>query len=291
MTTLTPHGTGIWSSGLRYGDPGAAADAAAELEVLGYRALWVPDVGGDLLDVLENLLTATTGITVASGILNVWFHEPADVAAAWHRLTEAHGERLLLGLGVSHEMLIDGVQEAGTYAKPYSKMVSYLDGLDAAEPPLPVGARVLAALGPKMIALAASRAAGTHPYLGTPELTRRSREALGPDPYLAPEQAVVVDTHPDTARAIARQHLEMYLILPNYRNSLLRMGWTEADVDGGGSDALVDRLVAWGDPEAIAARVQEHRDAGADHVCIQVLTADPTHLPRDEWRMLAPAVV
>jgi probable F420-dependent oxidoreductase len=150
---------------------------------------------------------------------------------------------------------------------------------------------VLAALGPKMIALAASRAAGTHPYLGTPELTRRSREALGPDPYLAPEQAVVVDTHPDTARAIARQHLEMYLILPNYRNSLLRMGWTEADVDGGGSDALVDRLVAWGDPEAIAARVQEHRDAGADHVCIQVLTADPTHLPRDEWRMLAPAVV
>jgi probable F420-dependent oxidoreductase len=291
MTTLTPHGTGIWSSGLRYGDPGAAADAAAELEVLGYRALWVPDVGGDLLDVLENLLTATTGITVASGILNVWLHEPADVAAAWHRLTEAHGERLLLGLGVSHEMLIDGVQEAGTYAKPYSKMVSYLDGLDAAEPPLPVGARVLAALGPKMIALAASRAAGTHPYLGTPELTRRSREALGPDPYLAPEQAVVVDTHPDTARAIARQHLEMYLILPNYRNSLLRMGWTEADVDGGGSDALVDRLVAWGDPEAIAARVQEHRDAGADHVCIQVLTADPTHLPRDEWRMLAPAVV
>lgn len=290
MTTDLPTGTGLWSSGLRYGDHEQAAEAAAELESLGYRALWLPDVGGNLFRTIETLLAATSSITVATGILNVWLHSAADTAAEYHRQVEAHGDRLLLGLGVSHSPLIDAVNEPGTYRKPYSKMVAYLDELDAQPAPLPVERRVLAALGPRMIALAGERAAGTHPYLGTPELTRRSREALGPDAYLAPEQAAVLESDAATARAIARQHLSTYLVLPNYRNSLLRMGWAETDVDGGGSDALVDRLVVWGDEAAIAARVQEHRDAGASHVCVQVLTGDPSALPLDAWRRLAPAL-
>lgn len=262
----------------------------AELEELGYRAVWLPDVGGDLLEVVEDLLAASTEITVATGILNIWFHEPEVVARSYHELVRSHGPRLLFGLGASHAPLIDGSKEPGTYQKPFSKMREYLDQLDAEPEPLPVDARVLAALGPKMIELAHERAAGTHPYLGTPELTRRSREALGADPYLAPEQAAVLDTDAEAARAVARRHLATYLMLPNYRNSLLRLGWAEADVDDGGSDALVDRLVVWGDEAAIAARVQEHRDAGADHVCVQVLTANPVELPLDAWRRLAPAL-
>lgn len=290
MATTRPDGVGIWSSGLRYGDGGETGEAVAELEELGYRAVWLPDVGGDLLSVVAHLLEASTTITVATGILNIWMHEPAVVARTYHDLVAAHGERLLFGLGVSHAPLIDGTNEPGTYAKPYCKMVEYLDELDAQDPPLPVASRVLAALGPRMIELARSRAAGTHPYLGTPDLTRRSREALGPDPYLAPEQAVVLEADAAEARAIARRHLSMYLALPNYRNSLLRIGWQEADLEDGGSDALVDRLVAWGDEEAVVTRVREHRDAGADHVCIQVITADPVSLPTREWRRLAPVL-
>ena len=187
MTTTRPDGTGLWSSGLRYGDRAAAGEAVAELEALGYRAVWLPDVGGDLLEVVEDLLAASDTITVATGILTIWFHEPEVVARAYHELVASHGPRLLLGLGASHAPLIDMRTEPGTYQKPLAKMRAYLDQLDAAPDPLPVDARVLAALGPKMIELARERAAGTHPYLGTPELTRRSREALGPDRYLAPD--------------------------------------------------------------------------------------------------------
>lgn len=289
--TTRPDGTGLWSAGLRYGDRAAATEAAAEVEALGYSAIWLPDVGGDLLEVVEDLLAATTSITVATGILNIWFHEPAVVAEAYRRLVAAHGERLLIGLGASHAPLIDMRNETGTYRKPLSKMRSYLDEFDALPEPLPVEARVLAALGPKMVQLAGERAAGTHPYLGTPELTHRTREALGPGAYIAPEQAAVLDTDVDAARAVARQHLATYLMLPNYRNSLLRVGWTEADLDDGGSDALVDRLVVHGDEAAIATRVQEHRDAGASHVCLQVLTANPVDLPIEHWRRLAPALI
>jgi probable F420-dependent oxidoreductase len=289
--TTQPDGTGLWSSGLRYGDRAAAGEAAAELEELGYSALWLPDVGGNLFEVVEDLLAATRSITIATGILNIWFHEPEVVAETHHELVAAHGPRLLLGLGASHAPLIDMSKEPGTYQKPLSKMRSYLDGLDAQPVPLPVDARVLAALGPKMIELAGERTAGTHPYLGTPELTRRTRDALGADAYLAPEQAAVLDTDADAARAVARKHLSMYLSLPNYRNSLLRIGWNEADLDDGGSDAVVDRLVVWGDEAAIAARVQEHRDAGADHVCVQVLSGNAADLPLDAWRRLAPALV
>lgn len=283
-------GTGIWSAGLRYGDRVAAAEAAAELEGLGYRALWVPDVGGDLFAAVEELLAATTTITVATGILNLWMHEASETAERYHAFTQTYGERFLVGIGVSHAPLVEG-SGAGQYTKPLTRMREYLDALDAAPQPLPVSSRVLAALGPKMIELAGTRAAGTHPYLCTPELTARTRAALGDEPIVAPEQAVAFTTDATEARALARQHLSMYLALPNYAMSLLRLGFAEEDLADGGSDRLVDRVVAWGDEAAIAARVAEHRAAGADHVCIQVLSADPIGLPLDAWRALAPALV
>lgn len=283
-------GTGIWSSQLRYGDAGEAAAAAAELESLGYSALWVPDVGGDLFGALENLLGATQTATIATGILNLWMHTPAESAAAYDRLTTAFGRRLLIGIGVSHAPLIDR-KEPGTYTKPLQQMRDYLDGLDAADPALPADARCLAALGPKMLELAKTRTAGTHPYLVTPEHTATARERLGAGPLVAPEQGVVLETDPARARAIARQHLATYIGLPNYFNNWERIGLTEADRADGGSDRLVDALVVWGDEATIADRVQEHRDAGAEHVCVQVLTEDPARFPLDEWRRLAPALV
>lgn len=283
-------GTGIWSSQLRYGDAGEAAAAAAELESLGYSALWVPDVGGDLFGALENLLGATQTATIATGILNLWMHTPAESAAAYDRLTTAFGRRLLIGIGVSHAPLIDR-KEPGTYTKPLQQMRDYLDGLDAADPALPADARCLAALGPKMLELAKTRTAGTHPYLVTPEHTATARERLGAGPLVAPEQGVVLETDPARARAIARQHLATYIGLPNYFNNWERIGLTEADRADGGSDRLVDALVVWGDEATIAERVQEHRDAGAEHVCVQVLTEDPARFPLDEWRRLAPALV
>lgn len=283
-------GTGVWSAPLRYGDPAAAADAAAELEGLGYTALWIPDVGGDLFPAVANLLAATTTATVATGILNLWMHEADETAAQHATLTAAHGDRFLVGIGASHQPLID-LAEAGRYQKPYSKMVTYLDELDAASPtPLAPSARVLAALGPKMLELAKQRTAGVHPYLVTPEHTAVARQALGPDRLVAPEQAVVLSTDPDEARAIGRSHLAMYVGLPNYANNWKRFGFTDDDTADGGSDRLVDALVAWGDEDAIAARVAAHRDAGADHVCVQVLTADLMGFPLDGWRRLAPAL-
>jgi probable F420-dependent oxidoreductase len=283
-------GTGIWSGLLRHGDAGEAAEAAAELEQLGWSALWVPDIGGDVFGALRNLLSATSSVVVATGILNIWMHPAEETAAEHARLTAEHGDRLLVGLGVSHQHLIDRMNEPGTYRQPLGQMVSYLDALDGADPSLPADRRALAALGPKMLQLARERTAGTHPYLVTPLHTQRAREALGPDGLVAPEQGVVLDTDPAAARAIARQHLTRYMEAPNYVNNWRRLGMLDEDLADGGSDRLVDALVAWGDESAIAARVQEHRDAGADHVCVQVLTDQPTVLPRREWRALAPAL-
>ncbi|MEZ5219532.1 MAG: LLM class F420-dependent oxidoreductase [Ilumatobacteraceae bacterium] len=284
-------GTGIWSGGLRYGDQAQAASAAAELESLGYSALWVPDVGGDLFGPLANLLGATSSVTIATGILNVWMHTPETAAAEHARLSAEHGNRFLCGIGISHRPLIDHVKEPGAYRKPIETMAEYLDGLDAAPTPLAKEDRVIAALGPKMLELARTRAAGTHPYLVTPELTAKARAGIGPEGQVLSEQGVVLETDPTAARTIARTHLATYLGLPNYANNWKRQGFTEDDIANGGSDRLVDALVVWGDEAAIAARVQEQRDAGADHVCIQVLTADPASLPVGEWRALAPALV
>jgi probable F420-dependent oxidoreductase len=288
--TPTTGTKGIWSAALRYGDPARIADAARELEELGYTTLWIPDVGGDLWTPLTNLLAATTTATIATGILNLWMHTPEETAAQHAELTAAHGERFLCGIGISHRPFIDMVNEPGTYKKPIETMAEYLDGLDGAATPLAPEHRVLAALGPKMLELARSRTAGTHPYLVTPELTRRAREGVGPDRLVASEQAVVLETDPERARTIARAHLKTYLALPNYSNNWKRQGFTDDDLADGGSDRLVDALVVWGDEAAIAARVQEHRDAGADHVCIQALTEDPRDFPLDQWRALAPAL-
>ena len=282
-------GLGIWSGELRYGDAGEAAEAAAELESLGYTAAWIPDVGGDLWTPLANLLGATSTMTIATGILNVWMHTPEETAAQHAQLTAAHGRRWLAGLGISHRPLVDRMKEPGAYEKPLEVMRAYLDGLDAAVAPLAPEQRCLAALGPKMLELARARTAGTHPYLVTPELTAKARAGVGPDGLVASEQAVVLEADPSTARQIARTHLAGYLRLPNYSNNWKRQGFTDEDLADGGSDRLVDALVMWGDEAAVQTRIQAHRDAGADHVCLQVLSAAAQGaLPREGWRRLAP---
>ena len=280
-------GVGIWSSQLRYGDPAESADAAAELDELGFPALWIPDVGGPVFDAVGNLLAATKRTVIATGILNLWMHAPGDVAESYAALTARHGDRFLLGIGVSHAPLIDA-GEPGRYRKPLAATAAFLDGLDAAPQPVPVESRVLAALGPKMLALAATRARGAHPYLVTPDHTASARAALGDGPLLLPEQTVILTDSADEARRIGTDSLRAYLALPNYANNLLRSGFSDDDL-AQLSDRLFDAIIAWGDEEAILRRVAEHRAAGADHVCVQVLLDDPRTFPREQWRRIAAA--
>jgi probable F420-dependent oxidoreductase len=281
-------GVGIWSSQLRYGNPDEAADAAAELEQLGFTALWIPDVGGPVLDSVDHLLASTKQLVIATGILNLWLHEPSDVAARYASLTETHGERFLLGIGCSHAPLIDS-KEPGRYRKPLAATRTFLDALDAAEQPVAASNRVLAALGPKMLQLSASRGRGAHPYLVTPDHTRKAREVLGEGPLLLPEQTVLLTNSRDDARAIGTDWLRAYLALPNYANNLLRSGFTQDDLDSV-SDRLFDAIIAWGDEDAVAQRVDEHKQAGADHVCVQALAPDAREFPREQWRRLAAAL-
>ena len=281
-------GVGIWSSQLRYGNTAEAADAATELEELGFTALWIPDVGGPVLDSVDHLLASTKQVVVATGILNLWMHEPSDVAARYASLTEKHGERFLLGIGCSHAPLIDS-KEPGRYRKPLAATRAFLDALDATEQPVPVENRVLAALGPKMLELSATRAHGAHPYLVTPDHTRKAREVLGEGPLLLPEQTVLLADNRDEARAVGTDWLRAYLALPNYANNLLRSGFTQEDLESV-SDRLFDAIIAWGGEDAIVRRVDEHKQAGADHVCVQALTADPREFPREQWRRLAAAL-
>jgi probable F420-dependent oxidoreductase len=281
-------GVGIWSSQLRYGDPAESADAAAELDELGFKALWIPDVGGQVFDAVGNLLSATKQTTIATGILNLWMHTPGDVAANFASLTAEHGDRFLLGIGVSHAPLIDA-GNPGRYRKPLAATASFLEELDATPQPVPVQRRVLAALGPKMLQLSARRGAGAHPYLVTPEHTATARGVLGDGPLLLPEQTVILTDSADDARAVGTDWLRSYLALPNYANNLLRSGFSEDDLSQV-SDRLFNAIIAWGDENAILRRVSEHRSAGADHVCIQVLLSDPTVYPREQWRRIAAAL-
>ena len=288
-------GTGIWSGELRYGDPQQAADAAAELDELGFSTLWIPDVSGDVFAPIAIQLKATKNAVIATGILNLWMTSAADAAAGYAANVDAYGDRMMIGIGVSHQLLIDGAKAPGTYAKPLSVMRQYLDDLDA-QPGggIPQSNRMLAALGPKMLELAATRTRGTHTYLVTPEHTQQVRADLGAGPLIAAEQGVVLETDPDKARAIAREALAGYLLLPNYTNNFQRFGFTEDDVANGGSDRLIDALFAWGDEETIRRRVQEHYDAGADHVCVQALgggTLGGGPQPLEQWRRLAPVLV
>jgi probable F420-dependent oxidoreductase len=215
-------------------------------------------------------------------------HTPNDAANSYVSLTAAHGDRFLLGIGVSHAPLIDS-NEPGRYRKPLAATRAFLDGLDNAEQPVPVERRVLAALGPKMLELASTRAGGAHPYLVTPDHTASARGALGHGPLLLPEQTVILCNDRDAARAIGTDWLRSYLALPNYANNLLRIGFSPDDL-ASVSDRLFDAIIAWGDEDAILRRIREHQSAGADHVCIQALEADPRIFPREQWRRIAAAV-
>jgi probable F420-dependent oxidoreductase len=303
--TLDLGRVGIWSRELRYNaDRGARAAAAAELEDLGYSAVFIPDAGGDVLGDVAHLLAATRRMPIATGILNIWMHDPAEVARGHAEIMDRFGPRFLLGLGSSHAPLVESAM-LGPYARPYSKMVEYLDALDEAPPgpsrspvpsprpspfTVPAAGRMLAALGPRMLALARDRAGAAHPYLVPPAHTALAREALGPGTVLAPEQAVLLDSDPLRGRERARAYVSDYLALPNYVRNLRRLGFAEDDFRGGGSDRLVDALVARGDEQAVARRVREHHDAGADHVCIYVIGGAGETLQLDAWRRLAPAL-
>jgi probable F420-dependent oxidoreductase len=276
---------GVWSGALRAAESSAVLDAAAELEELGYGTIWFP--GGrheGLADHIMALLGRTRRAVVATGIVSVWTHPASEIAAEHHAITRAHPGRFLLGIGVSHQRLVEG------YARPLAKLRGYLDELDAAPTPVPLDERIVAALGPRALKLAGERSSGTHPYFVPPRHTRIARQALGPNKVVAPEQMVVLETDPDRARAIARPNIDRYLHTPNYTNNLLRLGFSEQDFANGGSDRLVDAIVAWGDPPRIMQRVREHYEAGADHVCIQVLSETPGDLAAalDGWRRLAP---
>ena len=256
-------------------DPASEVRAAARrLEQIGYGALWFPESRGrEAFTTASLLLEATDTIAVATGIANLWARDPMAMAIGAMSLAESSGGRFVLGIGVSHAPSV--AARGHEYRQPLDRMESYLDAMESVNnpitsdaPPPPV---VLAALGPRMLGLARDRTGGAHPYFVPVEHTSAARRTLGKGPLLAPEQAVVIDVDPSRAHAVARDHMSRYLAADNYRRNLLRLGWTQADVSDGGSDALVDAIVGWGDVEAVAARVSAHLDAGADHVSVQML--------------------
>lgn len=257
-------------------------ELAREIEALGFGAIWVGgSPPGDLAH-SESLLEATERIAVATGIVNMWGVGAEEAADSYHRIEKAHPGRFLLGVGIGHP------EHSAEYRSPYDTIVDYLDRLDAAG--VPVEARALAALGPKVLKLAAERTAGAHPYLTTPEHTREARQLIGPDALLAPEQKIVLNTNPEAARAIGRPVVKTpYLGLANYRSNLLRHGWTEADLDDGGSDALIDALAVHGTAAEVAVVLNAHLEAGANHVCAQLLTAQGAD-PLPALRELAEAL-
>lgn len=285
---------GIWTGALDILPSAEARERAAELEELGYGAVWLPEtVFREPFLHSAFLLEATSTIKVATGIVNRYGRDALTANAGMHTLNEAFPGRFLLGLGVSHAHLVAGVRKH-TYDKPYSGMVEYLDLMDKARFFAPRGdpppQKVLAALRPRMLRLAAERTAGAHTYFVPPEHTAQARSLVGPEPLLAVEQMVMFDTDAGRAREAARLHMAPYVRLPNYAGNLLRLGFDEQDLADGGSDRLVDAIVAWGTMDDALARVRAHLDAGADHVCIQVLGPDLAHVPVDGWRDLASAL-
>jgi probable F420-dependent oxidoreductase len=239
---------GIWSPSPAWEDSPDLADAAAELEELGYGALWLGSSRGDL-ELPRKLLGSTRRLVVATAIINIWTNPAGDVAARYAQLQAATPDRLVIGLGSSHAPL---VEPAGfSYRQPLRRLAGYLDEVDQSVPTIPVDRRLLGVLGPKALDLAADRSAGAHPYLVTPDYARQARAQIGPNPLLAVEQKVVLETDPERARMIARARLAQYLELPNYTNSFRRQGFTDADLAGGGSDRLVDSLIAWGSVENV----------------------------------------
>jgi probable F420-dependent oxidoreductase len=269
---------GVWTSYRAIGEENAAA-AAALVEELGFGAMWLG--GSPRLRTVRPLLEGVDRLVIATGIVNVWEYEPADLGEEYAELRPEYGDRLLVGIGIGHP------EATSDYSRPLSAMRSFLDGLDNAPAPLPPDRRCLAALGPKMLDLAAQRSRGAHTYFVPVEHTRAARQRLG-DALLATELACVVDADTDSARAKARRYAEMYLGLRNYTSNLLKFGFTEQDIAGGGSDRLIDAIIPHGTPEQITAAAQAHLDAGANHICLQPVGV--TGVPHAEWSALAGAL-
>jgi probable F420-dependent oxidoreductase len=291
---IDPGRVGVWLGGISFLPASAERELVAEVEELGYGALWF----GEIPKVKEAfvhasvLLAASRRLVVATGIANIWLRPAMTAAAAARTVAEAFPGRFILGLGVSHPHLLAtlGID----YSRPVSRMRAYLDEMDAPgyggpDPSEPV-TRVLAALRRPMLDLAAERTHGAHPYFVPPEHTARAREIMGPGKLLCPEQAVLRETDPAKARETARAYTSFYLTAVNYLENLRWLGFDDSDFADGGSDRLVDAIVAWGDEDAIRARVKEHLDAGADHVCIQPLTAAHGGVDVEQVRRLAPAL-
>ena len=283
---------GIWTAQFDFAPASLIRETVAELEGLGYGAIWFGEnIGREPISQAGLVLSSTRTIVVATGIMNIWARDPLATVAAQQTLSEAYPDRFLLGLGVSHSRL--SKQRQGLdYTRPLLAMREYLRAMDgtaeryrAIKPKRT--ARVLAALGPKMLALAAEQSDGAHPYFVPPEHTAQARQILGPDKLLAVEQAVVLENDPDKARAIARTHIRRYLPLANYTNNLRRFGFNDRDFEHEGSNRLVDAIVAWGDIEDVYQRVHQHWNAGADHVCLNVVSEEFRNLPIEVWRELA----
>jgi probable F420-dependent oxidoreductase len=285
---------GTWSFELERLGAAQARGYVRELETLGIAALWIPEALGskEVFAHAGLLLAASERLVIATGIANIWARDATAMANGHRALAEAYPRRFLLGLGVSHAPAVK--MRGASYAKPVASMARYLDAMDKAPftgaAPAETPARVLAALGPRMLRLAGERSIGAHPYFVPVTHTTIARKELGHGPLLAVEQAAVLSTDPAVARATARRHMKRYLSLDNYANNLRRLGWTDADLANDGNDALVDEIVAWGDVQAIRRRVDVHLANGADHVCVQLLRVDPKGDPLAEWRQLAPAL-
>jgi probable F420-dependent oxidoreductase len=281
---------GIWYGMIDSLPTPQAQETAQLVEELGFGALWLAEaVGRDPFVMSSLLLGSTSRLALATGIANIYARDPMTMNACQQSVAEAFPGRFLLGLGVSHGHLVAGIRKHD-WTRPYTYMSDYLDRMDAAlyfaPKPSEAPGRVLAALGPKMLRLSATKANGAHPYFQTPAHTKLARETMGADALLAPEQMIVLSEDRDEARRIARAGMQIYLGLPNYYNNLARLGFDESDWSDGGSDRLVDAIVAWGSDETVAARIREHHDAGADHVCVQILT-DGTPVTEQQFRRLA----
>jgi probable F420-dependent oxidoreductase len=253
---------GVW-----LGSRSITPDLASQIESLGFGAAWIGGSPDADLKWVEPALAQTSSLQLATGIINIWSSPAAEVAESYHRIENEYPGRFLLGIGVGHP------EHTQQYLKPYDALVEYLDVLDGAS--VPTSRRVLAALGPKVLRLSAERSAGAHPYLTTPEHTAYARELVGNSVFLAPEHKVVLTTDADEAREVGRKIVDFYLDLSNYVNNWRRLGFTDTDVRKPGSDKLIDAVVAYGTPDTIAARLNEHLEAGADHVAIQVLGGGP----------------
>jgi len=284
---------GIWTSTHESLPASRSGEVASELESLGYRAMWLPEAWSrESFTSAGLLLAATSSITIATGITNIWGRDAVTAANAARTLNAAYDDRFVLGLGVSHQPLVQRLR-GHDYASPLDQMRQYLSAMEKVPMFAPEGdhefATVIAALGPKMLELGAALAHGVHPYLVTPEHTAIARGIVG-DKFIGVEQAVVVGESREVFLERAHQHLEVYTGLDNYRNSWRRFGFGDEDCVGGGPERLCDAMVVHGDEGAILARINEHRAAGADHVCLQVLGADLATIPGEQWRRLAPAV-